>query len=430
MIIKSNIITDLEIKSVHDLHKLKPFIEDSTLKVNKSQIARDLNVDRKTVDKYINGFTKSETRNTKNCLHDFYDLIDDLLSDNNVQVFYYKRVLWQYLKDNHGYNGSYTNFVKAIRKEPEFEAYFAKRKPHNPTQATLRFETAMGQQAQVDWKESIDFILDTGEMITINIFVYLLAYSRIRLYRLTTSKSQDILFSFLDDSFETLGGVPHEILFDNMKTVMDESRTEYHAGKVNARFQQFADDYGFKVRPCIAYRPRTKAKVEAPMKILDEIRAYNGKLDYKGVHNKIEEINNRVNMEVNQGTGMIPIMAFQKEKTFLCPTPRGAIRKSYQINSHTVKVNLSSMFQCRNSQYSVPPEYVGKTITYQIYDRYIHVYYNTKFITAHELSENKLNYHMEHYEEVARRSSSFKEENIRDVASQNLKIIGAMYQNG
>lgn len=35
---------------------LAPLLEDSTLKINKSQIARELNVDRRTVDKYINGY--------------------------------------------------------------------------------------------------------------------------------------------------------------------------------------------------------------------------------------------------------------------------------------------------------------------------------------------------------------------------------------
>ena len=44
-----------------------------------------------------------------------------------------------------------------------------------------------------------------------------------------------------------------------MKTVMDEARTEYFAGKVNNKFQQFADDYGFKVQPCISGHPHTKA---------------------------------------------------------------------------------------------------------------------------------------------------------------------------
>ncbi len=48
--------------------------------------------------------------------------------------------------------------------------------------------------------------------------------------------------------------------------------TDCHSGKINNRFHQFANDYGFKVRPCIAGRPNTKAKIGAPMKILDEIK--------------------------------------------------------------------------------------------------------------------------------------------------------------
>ena len=54
------------------------------------------------------------------------------------------------------------------------------------------------------------------------------------------SKSQDILLFLLDDAFQTFGGVPEEILTDNMKTVMDETRTKRYHGKVNTRFQHFS----------------------------------------------------------------------------------------------------------------------------------------------------------------------------------------------
>lgn len=245
MILINQIITDIRIESVNDLYKLKPFLEDGTLKINKSQIARELEVDRRTVDKYINGYAKPETRNCDDCITPFYDIITELLSDKNQQVFYYRKVLWQYLVDNHGFTGVYCNFCHYLRKYPEFDSYFRKSRPSNINKVTVRYETPMGRQAQLDWKESIPFILSSGEIIEVNIFVLLLSYSRFRVYRVSLSKTQDILFSFLDDAFETLGGVPDEIVTDNMKTVMDEARTEYYAGKVNNKFQQFADDYGF-----------------------------------------------------------------------------------------------------------------------------------------------------------------------------------------
>ncbi len=66
-----------------------------------------------------------------------------------------------------------------------------------------------------------------------------------------------------------------------MKTVMDKSRTAISSGLVNRKFAQFAKDYGFKVKLCITGIPQTKTKVESQMKLIDEIRAYNGQLDYE-----------------------------------------------------------------------------------------------------------------------------------------------------
>lgn len=427
MILKNHIITNINIKSVKDLYKLKPFLEDGTLKINKSQIARELEVDRRTVDKYIKGYTKPETRKCNNCITPYYDIIAELLSDRNQQVFYYRKVLWQYLVDNHSFKGVYCNFCHYLRKYPEFDSYFRKSRSSNNNKVTIRYETLIGKQAQLDWKEAIPFILSSGETIDVNIFVLLLSYSRFRVYRISLSKKQNILFSFLDDAFETFGGIPDEIVTDNMKTVMDEARTEYFKGKVNNRFQQFADDYGFKIHPCVAGHPQTKAKVEAPMKILDEIRAYNGKLNYSELVKLVTRINNRVNAQVNQGTGRIPLMYFDKEKAFLHKLPTDAIRKPYQITTNTVKVNHSSMFYYKGCQYSVPPEYVGKIVSLQVYDGYIHVYYNTKFITIHQLSSKKLNYISEHYVAIARKSHIFKDEYIMDRAKENLDIIGKVY---
>ena len=426
MIIESNIITDLRIESVQDLYKLKPFVEEGILKVNKSQIGRELGVDRRTVDKYINGFEKSKTRKCDNCITPYYNIIKNLLDPDNPQIFYYKSILWQYLVDNHDYSGSYVNFCLYLKTYEEFENYFKRRRPSNVNQVTVRYETGMGKQAQLDWKEKIEFLLDNGEIITVNVFVLLLSYSRFRVYRLSISKTQDILFNFLDGAFEVFGGVPQEIVTDNMSTVMDVARTENFGGKVNAKFQQFADDYGFKVRPCIAGRPRTKAKVEAPMKILDEIRAYNGKLDYDGLNKLVTRINNRVNTHVVKDTGIIPIMYFNKEKASLSHLPVKNIRKPYQITTKPLNVNPSSMINYGGNQYSVPTEYIGKSLTAQAYDGYIHLYYNTTLVTVHRITEQKLNYHEKDYIEIARKSHSFKEEDIETRAKENLALLGGI----
>ena len=139
MILKNQIITNIKIESVNDLYKLKPFLEDGTLKINKSQIARELEVDRRTVNKYINGYTKPETRNCNDCITPFYDIIAELLSDRNQQVFYYRKVLWQYLVDNYGFTGVYCNFCHYLRKYPEFDSYFRKSRSSNTNKVTIRY---------------------------------------------------------------------------------------------------------------------------------------------------------------------------------------------------------------------------------------------------------------------------------------------------
>lgn len=86
------------------------------------------------------------------------------------------------------------------------------------------------------------------------------------------------------------------------------------------------------------------------------------------------------------------------------------------------------MFNYNGCQYSVPPEYVGKNVSLQIYDDRIHVYYSTYFVTVHTISKKKLNYHQEHYVSIARKSHAFKDENISDRAKENLETIGRMYR--
>ena len=427
MIIKSPVTTNLKIEKLEDLYKLKPFMESANLKINKSQIARELDVDRRTVDKYINGFHKSKHRTSSNCLTHYKDIIRELLSDENEQVFYYRRVLWQYLCDNHGYHGAYSNFCYYLSREPEFAAYFRKRLPAK-SEAYIRYETPAGKQAQLDWKESLRLLTTDLGWVEVNIFVLLLSFSRYRIYRMVPTKSQDVLFFCLDDAFTVFGGVPEEIVTDNMKTIMDQPRTRGSKGKINIRFQQFADDYGFRVQPCIAAMPKTKGKVESPMRILDELRAYNGRLTYLGFVELLAKINDRENSKVHPGTGKIPLMYMKKEKDSFGPLPQQTIRNPYQLVDHKVRIDNASLFHYRGKQYSVPPEYIGKSVTLQVYDDYIHVYCNMKLIALQPLSEKKINYQEDHYRDLICRTHSFAEENIAARAKENLRALGAVYE--
>ena len=86
---------DIEIKDMDDLSKLKSLIEIGSIMVNKSQLAKELGVSRKTVARYLNGFEKKTTRNKPSQFDPYYAIIKELLSEDAIReknkLFYYQR---------------------------------------------------------------------------------------------------------------------------------------------------------------------------------------------------------------------------------------------------------------------------------------------------------------------------------------------------
>lgn len=272
--------------------------------------------------------------------------------------------------------------------------------------------------------------LSTGEVVVVNIFALVFAYSRYKVYFLSLTKTQSVLFHLLDQAFQKAGGVPKYLKTDNMKTVMDESRTEFYEGKVNAKFAQFAKDYGFEVKPCIAGESEVKANVESPMKILDELFAYNGKLDLGGLNKKLEEINDRINFEFNSNLGLVPILALEKEKDFLSPLPNNTIRNHYKIKTSSLKVSSQSTITYQKKKYVEPPKYIGKYLEVQAYDDYLHIYFNTEMVTVYKITDSYYNTTQSLQEELVKMSfKNIKDDNlIKEIAKNNLQRIGDIYK--
>ena len=103
---------------------------------------------------------------------DCKEIIQELLN-STTQEFSYRSCLYRYLQDNHRLNIPAPTFYHYLKSVPEFDMYFKKGKiSNNSSNPVIRYETGYGEQAQLDWKESIPFVLaDTGEIITIHVLV-------------------------------------------------------------------------------------------------------------------------------------------------------------------------------------------------------------------------------------------------------------------
>lgn len=150
-----------------------------------------------------------------------------------------------------GYTGGYSQlkaFVRQVRPTPAPEP-------------VVRFETPAGKQAQVDFAR---FTFPFGVRYAL---LVVLGYSRLLWCRFYPRQDMRTLVSGLEDAFRYFGGVPRELLFDQMKAVITRDLRLEGGGLIhNLEFLRFAAHWGFTPRACRPYRAQTKGKVERPVR--------------------------------------------------------------------------------------------------------------------------------------------------------------------
>lgn len=130
--------------------------------------------------------------------------------------------------------------------------------------ATIRFETAPGEQAQVDWGK-FRYRADDGTERSVWAFVLVLSWSRAIYVEFAPRADVATFMRCHLNAFERLGGLPRRCLYDNAKVVV-LGRDQDGEPAWNARFLDFALRLGFEIRLCRPYRAQTKGRVESGIK--------------------------------------------------------------------------------------------------------------------------------------------------------------------
>jgi hypothetical protein len=127
--------------------------------------------------------------------------------------------------------------------------------------ASVRFETAPGQQLQIDFGERLVEI--GGNQVKAFVFVGTLGYSRRLHVRAFRSEKQEHWFAGLESAFRTFGGVPETVLMDNPRALVVRHDAARRTVEFNDKLLAFARHWRFRPRACAPYRARTKGKTES-----------------------------------------------------------------------------------------------------------------------------------------------------------------------
>jgi len=141
--------------------------------------------------------------------------------------------------------------------------YAARVRPQPAPEPLVRFETPPAHQAQVDFAE---FRFPWGKRSAL---LVVLGYSRLLWVQFYPRQTLTTILTGLEAAFAYFGGVPRELLFDQLKAVIVEDQRA-DGGKLleNPEFLRFARHWSFRIRACRPYRAKTKGKVERPVRYL------------------------------------------------------------------------------------------------------------------------------------------------------------------
>ena len=144
-----------------------------------------------------------------------------------------------------------------------------------------------------------------------------LGYSRLLWVQFFPRQTLSVLIRALEEAFTAFGGVPAELLFDQMKAVIIDDQREI-GGKVleNLEFARFAAHWGFRIRACRPYRAKTKGKIERPVGYVRQSFFYGREFlnDADLNQQATPWTQHTANARLHRTTGEVPQVRFERDE--------------------------------------------------------------------------------------------------------------------
>lgn len=297
-----------------------------------------------------------------------------------------RMVLWEEYKTEHSPDHyCYSQFCLILRQHIKVS------KP------SLSLEHRPGDKLYIDFAgKPLSYIdKETGEEISVQVFVACLPYSDYGFAMAVPSQKTDDFIHALQCCLKDMGGVPQTLVPDNLKAaVVKASKYEPTINKV---LEDFANHYATTVTPARVRKPQDKALVENHVKLVysrvyAKIR-HQQFFDLASLNSAIKDKMQAHNQTRMQRTDHSRIEKFiGSEKQSLSPLPAHDFEVKY-YKSLKVTHNNHVYLGADKHHYSVPFAYIGKQ-TRVIYTRSIVRIFGDKgmLIATHPRSFKKSGY--------------------------------------
>lgn len=283
-------------------------------------------------------------------------------------------VVRQELKRVHGICVSLRTVERAVAAERrEFRAQAV---------ATMRFETAPGQQLQGDFGQVTVSL--GGEKVRVFVCVLTLGYSRRPYVEIFDNERVAAWLQTIEGAFRYFGGVPQEVLVDNAKALVTTHNAVTREVVFSSTFSAFARYWGFKPKACAPYRARTKGKDERGVGYLknnaiagrqfESVEALRAHLQWW-----MREI---ADVRIHGTTGDRPMDRFEhKESAAL--RPLGG-RPPFQQQRELVRVVHNDLcVEVDTNWYSVPWRFIGAEVLVRVRDETVTISHAGETLAVH-----------------------------------------------
>ena len=368
-------------RSIFEIHRL--FNEGLSIR----KIVRTLKLNRKTVTRYLNDPNpKRPVIKRASKLDPFKQEIDRMLEidPRASAVVIHQRIA------SLGFDGEITILRDYLRKI---------RGKSKKRQSFIRFESAPGQQCQIDWAHfgSLTYGNTTRKLYCMAVIE---CHSRLLYLEFTHSQRQETLHRCLLSAFHFFQGTPKELVHDNMLTAVLER--DGSLIRFNESFLQFL--MPFKIVPiaCNVAKPHEKGKVEKgaihfirynfwPLRSFKDLQDLQAQANHWRDH--------VANVRLHSTTGEKPIDRFKPDSMSPLPELLPDCRDTALLKVHS---DFSIRFD--GNSYTVPPWAIGKQVVARADHYTLTIYFKDKPIATHTRSwERRKRIELPAHEEAARK---------------------------